>query len=140
MNVTATRRAAVVVSAISCCLAAGVVNAAAGTAGNPCVELPASLRSACVDPGVHCTIRADAHKRWETVFGTEPTRAKALLTKARAAKLGFGPIGIEADVSCSNGSGVYEVARARFTTHASAAALAVKARAKGLSRARTEDS
>jgi hypothetical protein len=66
--------------------------------------------------------------------------AKALKTKERAAKAGFGPLAIEADVRCSNGAGVYEVARARFTSHAAAAALAAQAKAKGLSGARTEDS
>ncbi len=128
------------IGVVLCCLVAGAGSAAARTAANPCGELPSSLRSVCVGPGVTCNVHGDAHKRWETVFGTEPTMAKALKTKAQAAKAGFGPIAIEADVRCSNGAGVYEVARARFTSHAAAAALAAQAKAKGLSRARTEDS
>jgi hypothetical protein len=134
-------RVTVALGVVLCCLAApGLGSAAAQVAGNPCGELPASLRSVCVAPGVHCTVHADAHRRWEAVFGTEPTMAKAEVTEKRAAKLGFGPLAIEADVRCSNGSGVYEVARARFTSHAAAAALAAQAKAKGLSGARTEDS
>lgn len=88
---------------------------------------------------MHCVVKEDAHKRWEVVFGTEPTMAKAQSTEKRAAALGFGPLKIEADVRCSNGAGVYEVALNGFKTFSGAAALAVKARAKGLS-ARTEDS
>jgi type IV secretory pathway TrbL component len=134
------RHAASVFGVLACCVAAGAGTAAARTAANPCTELPSALRSACVAPGVQCTVHSDAHKRWETVFGTEPTMGKAQATMKRAAQAGFGPLAIEVDVRCSNGAGVYEVARARFTSHAAAAALAAQAKSKGLSGARTEDS
>ena len=140
MRFGANRRVALTLGAAMCCAAAVSGGAVARNAGNPCSELAASARSACVGPGVTCKVHGDAHKRWETVFGTEPTMAKASKTKERAAKAGFGPLAIEADVRCSNGAGVYEVARARFTSRAGAAALAAQARAKGLSGARTEDS
>jgi hypothetical protein len=119
---------------------AGASAGSARIAGNPCTELPGALRSVCVGPGVHCTVASDAHRRWETVFGTEPTRAQAEVTAKLAEKRGFGSMAIEADVRCSNGKGVYEVARARFTSHATAAALASQAKSKGFPNARTEDS
>jgi hypothetical protein len=66
--------------------------------------------------------------------------AKAQATKKRVSQLGLGPAAIETDVRCSNGHGVYEVARARFVSPKGAVALRAQARAKGLSGARTEDS
>jgi hypothetical protein len=123
MERPATHRVGMAVCVVACSLA-GASSAAAGTT---------------VNTGVHCTTKADAHKRWETVLGTEPTMAKALKTKTRAVALGFGPAHIEADVRCSDGSGTYEVAQNGFKSFAGAAALARQARAKGLN-AHTEDS
>jgi hypothetical protein len=133
-------RAAATLALLTCLGLVGAAAASARTTGNPCGELPAPGRSLCVGPGVHCIVKPDAHRRWETVIGTEPTKAHAEATAKKAIAKGFGPIGIEADVRCSNGNGVYEVARARFTTRAAAVALAAHARAKGFGNARVEDS
>jgi hypothetical protein len=140
MERRAARRVAMVIGVALCCLAAGAGAAAARTTANPCTELPAGARSVCEGPDVHCTVKEDAHKRWETVFGIESTMVKAQGIKKRALALGYGPVGIEADVRCSNGHGVYEVAQNRFRSFAGAAALARQARSHGLSGARTEDS
>ena len=121
---------------------AGLVGggAAAKSLGNPCGELPAALRSACVGPGVTCSVKADAHERWEAVFATEATLAHAEVSLALARKRGLDPAGIETDVRCSNGAGVYEVGKPGFKSRAAAAALVAKAKAAGFSNARTEDS
>jgi len=124
MRFGAKRRVALTLGAAVCCAAAVSGGAVARNAGNR----------------VTCNVHADSHKRWETVFGAEPTMAKALKLKDRAAKLGFGPLAVEVDSRCSNGTGVYEVSRARFTSRAGAAALVAQAKAKGLSGAHTEDS
>lgn len=110
------------------------------TASNPCAkELPATLAVQCVAPGVTCIVKSDAHHRWEAVYGTEPTMAHAQATLALARHRGL-DAAIEVDIRCSNGAGVYEVGKARFTSRPPAAALVAKAKAAGFGSARTEDS
>lgn len=129
---------------LAVCLS-GVV-AGAGTAASQgprpvvCGELPVPLRSSCGGVGVTCTPLSDSHKRWEAVYATEPTRAKAKLWARRVEAKGVGPFHIEQDTRCSNGKGVYEVSKARFLSHAAAAALVAKLLGLGFPHARTEDS
>jgi len=124
--------------------AVGVVVIAPGlsSAQTPrvCGELPKSLRSLCGGPGVTCTPLEDETAHWEAVFATEPTKARAQKWLARAKAHGFNPVKIEADTTCSNGYGVYEVATARFTSRANARAVVNKAKAAGFPNARTEQS
>jgi hypothetical protein len=116
--------------------------AAQASAARPdvCHELPAKLQSLCGGPDVTCTPLADAHARWEAVFATEPTMARAQTRLARAQAAGFAPVRIEHDTTCSNGYGVYEVATSRFTTRAAALELVSRAVASGFPHARTEES
>jgi len=104
------------------------------------LELPAKLRSACDGPGVTCVASSDHHSRWDTVLATEPIMANAQTKAAVAVACGFGTMNIEKDVQCSNGARVYEVARARFMSHAAAAELVARAKTAGFANARTEDS
>ena len=83
---------------------------------------------------------SDAHSRWEAVLATEPTLAGAEKQAKLATARGFGSMHIEKDVQCSNGYGVYEVAQARFLSHAAAQVVVAKAKAVGFTNARTEDS
>jgi hypothetical protein len=89
---------------------------------------------------VTCTTLEDAHSRWEAVLATEPTMARAEKMAKAATAAGFGAMHIEKDVQCSNGYGVYEVAKSRFLSHADAATLVAQAKERGFRFARTEDS
>jgi hypothetical protein len=107
---------------------------------SPCAELPKSLQSQCTGKGVTCVARKDHHERWEAVFATEPRKTTATARMAAVKAKGFSKVHVEADVKCSNGAGVYEVAWSRFTTRAAAAALVAKAKAAGFTNARVEES
>jgi|SRR5579871_4981801 len=136
-------RVAIGLAAVVAVAALAVVGGAAASrtdASSPCGELPAQLRSMCGGPGVTCTAHQDKHTRWEVAFATEPTMAKATGAAKLAIQRGFGWMPIEKDTVCSNGSGVYELAHARFHTRAAAVKLLQQAKAAGFTFARTEES
>jgi hypothetical protein len=133
--------AVIVVALAVAAFGAGSLSAATlVSSASRCGELPAQFRSLCEGAGVTCLVREDAHSRWEAVFATEPTMAKAENKARLAVARGFGAAKIEKDVQCSNGYGVYEVVRARFMSQAAAAGLVANAKAVGFANARTEDS
>ena len=141
MRAVIRRRSVVAMVVVTIAASAATVTTRAASSATPhCGELPTKLRSLCEGPGVTCVKHEDSHSRWEAVFATEAFMSNAKKAAKRAADLGFGKMAIEVDVKCSNGAGVYEVARARFLTLAGAVALVNKARAAGFINARTEDS
>lgn len=136
-------RMAVLTAMVLLLCVAGVLTAAAATRTHGpgiCGELPLSLRSHCTGPRVSCAAHADHTSHFEVVFATEPTLAQAQTWLKLAQSKGFGAVKIEADAKCSNGSGVYEVAKARFLTRTAAQALVKTAKTSGFPNARTEES
>ena len=108
--------------------AVGVLAFAAGSA-HASIAAPAGAVPKCQHPTRH-----DAHKRWEVVFGLEPTLAKAQTLMARAIARGFSKANVE--VECMG----YSVANAGFKSRATALVVLQRAKTAGFTRAFTEDS
>jgi hypothetical protein len=108
--------------------AIGLFASAAGTA-HASATVPAAPVPKCQHP-----VPNDAHRRWEVVFGLEPTLVKAQHLQEVATSRGFTMVGIE--VECNG----YSVANAGFTSRAKALVVLKQAKAKGFTNAFTEDS
>ena len=81
-----------------------------------------------------CGAKADAHRRWAVVFGTEPTLAKAQTTLARVRGKGVAAH-IEVE-SCS----AYEVEQNAFMSSAAVGAAVTHWKKAGFPAAKREDS
>ncbi len=106
----------------------GLLAFAAGSA-HASLAAPAGAVPKCQHPALH-----DAHKRWEVVFGLEPTLAKAQKLKALAISRGFTKADVE--MECMG----YSVANAGFKSRATALVVLQRAKTAGFTKAYTEDS